>query len=51
MELTHLVADAILSAAADAVVATERDGIIQVWSLGPRNGIIFGIRSDAPSMP
>jgi PAS domain S-box-containing protein len=36
MELTGLVADAILSAAADAVVATDRDGIIRVWNPGAK---------------
>jgi hypothetical protein len=30
MDLNRLVADAILTAAADAVVATDREGIIQV---------------------
>ena len=40
MELTGLVADAILSAAADAVVATDREGIIRVWNPGAKR--IFG---------
>jgi PAS domain S-box-containing protein len=40
MELTGLVADAILSAAADAVVATDREGIIRVWNPGAER--IFG---------
>ncbi|WP_442931709.1 PAS domain S-box protein [Microvirga sp. CF3062] len=34
MDLTRLVADAILSAAADAVVATDRVGIIRVCNAG-----------------
>src|SRR5215212_4075762 len=40
MELTGLVTDAILSAAADAVVATDRDGIIRLWNPGAER--IFG---------
>jgi len=34
MELTRLVLDAVLSATADAVVATDRDGMIQVRNPG-----------------
>jgi len=44
MELTRLVADAILSAAAEAVVATDRDGIIRVWNPGAER--IFGYHAD-----
>jgi PAS domain S-box-containing protein len=44
MELNGLVADAILSAAADAVVATDREGIIRVWNPGAER--IFGYRTD-----
>ena len=40
MELTELVADAILSAAADAVVATDRGGVIRMWNPGAER--IFG---------
>ncbi len=43
MDLTGLVAEAILSAAADAVVATDRDGIIRVWNPGAER--IFGHRA------
>ena len=44
LDLTGLVAHAILSAAADAVVATDRDGIVHVWSRGAER--IFGHRAD-----
>ena len=44
MDLNRLVADAILAAAADAVVATDRDGIIWVWNPGAER--IFGHRAD-----
>jgi PAS domain S-box-containing protein len=44
MDLNRLVADAILAAAADVVVATDRDGIIQVWNPGAER--IFGHRAD-----
>jgi PAS domain S-box-containing protein len=44
MDLSRLVADAILAAAADAVVATDREGIIQVWNPGAQR--IFGHRTD-----
>jgi PAS domain S-box-containing protein len=44
MDMSRLVADAILSAAADAVVATDRDGIICVWNPGAER--IFGHRAD-----
>ncbi|MEX2374464.1 MAG: PAS domain S-box protein [Dehalococcoidia bacterium] len=40
MDVKRLVAEAILAAAADAVVATDRDGIIRVWSPGAER--IFG---------
>jgi PAS domain S-box-containing protein len=43
MDLNRLVADAIL-AAADAVVAADRDGIIWVWNPGAER--IFGHRAD-----
>jgi PAS domain S-box-containing protein len=42
MDLNRLVPDAIL--AADAVVATDRDGIIRVWN--PAAERIFGHRAD-----
>jgi PAS domain S-box-containing protein len=44
MDLTRLVADAILGAAADAVVATDRDGIIGLWNPGAQR--IFGYHAD-----
>lgn len=44
MDLTRLVADAILTGAADAVVATDHDGIIQVWNPGAER--IFDHRAD-----
>ena len=44
MDLNRLVADAILAAANDAVVATDREGIIQVWNPGAER--IFGHRAD-----
>lgn len=40
VELQRVVADSILAAAGDAVVATDRDGIIQVWNPGAER--IFG---------
>jgi PAS domain S-box-containing protein len=43
MDLTRLVAEAILSAAADAVVAADHDGIIRVWNPGAEK--IFGHRA------
>jgi len=43
MDMSRLVADAILSAAADAVVATDPDGIIRVWNPGAER--IFGHRA------
>ncbi len=44
MDVTRLVAESILSAAADAVVATDREGIIRVWNPGAER--IFGHRAD-----
>ncbi|QRM35941.1 PAS domain S-box protein [Microvirga sp. VF16] len=44
MDLTRLVADAIVPAAADAVVASDREGIIRVWN--PAAERIFGHRAD-----
>jgi PAS domain S-box-containing protein len=44
MDMTGLVAEAILSAAADAVVATDRGGTIRVWNPGAER--IFGYRAD-----
>jgi PAS domain S-box-containing protein len=44
MNLTRLTVEAILSAAADAVVATDRDGMIRVWNPGAER--IFGHRAD-----
>ncbi|EIM26799.1 PAS sensor domain-containing protein [Microvirga lotononidis] len=43
MDLTRLVAEAILSAAANAVVAMDPDGIIRVWN--PSAERIFGHRA------
>jgi PAS domain S-box-containing protein len=40
MPLARSVADAILSASADAVVATDRNGIIRIWNPGAER--IFG---------
>jgi PAS domain S-box-containing protein len=40
MELTRIVADAILATSADAVVATDRDGVIRLWNPGAER--IFG---------
>jgi PAS domain S-box-containing protein len=40
MELEGLVTSSILGAAADAIVATDRDGIIRVWNPGAER--IFG---------
>jgi len=44
MDLNRLVGDAILAAAADAVVATNREGIIQAWNPGAER--IFGHRAE-----
>ncbi len=44
MDLTRLVAESILSAAADAIVATNRDGIIRMWNPGAER--IFGHHAD-----
>ncbi len=44
MDLTHVVAEAIVASASDAVVATDRDGIIRVWNPGAER--IFGHRAD-----
>jgi PAS domain S-box-containing protein len=44
MDLTRLVVDAILSATADAVVATDRNGIIRMWN--PGAVWIFGHHAD-----
>jgi PAS fold len=44
MDLAWLVAEAILAAAADAVVATDRNGIIRVWNPGAER--IFGHHAD-----
>src|SRR5688500_12098003 len=43
MEMSRLVANAVLAAAADAVVATDRHGIISVWNPGAER--IFGHRA------
>jgi PAS domain S-box-containing protein len=43
MNMSRLVSDAILSAAVDAVVATDRDGKIRVWNPGAER--IFGHRA------
>jgi PAS domain S-box-containing protein len=43
MELGPLVVQAILSASADAIVATDRDGIIHLWNPGAER--IFGHRA------
>ncbi len=40
MEFVRIVADAILAGSADAVVASDRDGIIRVWNPGAAH--IFG---------
>jgi PAS domain S-box-containing protein len=40
MDMTRLVADAILTASADAVVATDREGTVTVWNPGAAR--IFG---------
>ena len=44
MDFARAVADGILAASADAVVATDRAGIIRVWNLGAER--IFGHRED-----
>ena len=44
MELARLVADSILASAGDAVVATDRDGTIQIWNPGAER--IFGHHAD-----
>jgi PAS domain S-box-containing protein len=43
MDLIRLAADTILAAAADAVVATDRQGMIRVWNPGAER--IFGHRA------
>jgi PAS domain S-box-containing protein len=43
-ELARTVAAAILAASADAVIATDRDGLIQIWNPGAER--IFGHRAD-----
>ncbi len=43
MDLTRIVADAILAAASDAVIGTDREGVIQVWNPGAER--IFGHRA------
>ena len=40
MDIKRIVADSILAAAADAIVATDREGIIQIWNPGAER--IFG---------
>src|SRR5215210_9284196 len=44
MDLARTVADSILAASADAVVATDRAGIIRIWNPGAQR--IFGHRAD-----
>jgi PAS domain S-box-containing protein len=44
MDLARTVADSILAASADAVVATDRAGIIRIWNPGAER--IFGHRED-----
>jgi PAS domain S-box-containing protein len=44
MDLTGLIANAIVSAAADAVVATNHEGIIRLWNPGAER--IFGHQAD-----
>jgi PAS domain S-box-containing protein len=44
MDVNRTVADAILAAAADAVVATDCEGIIRAWNPGAER--IFGYRAD-----
>ena len=44
MDLARTVADSILAASADAVVATDRAGIIRIWKPGAER--IFGHRED-----
>ena len=43
-EVARTVASAILAASADAVIATDRDGSIQIWNPGAER--IFGHRAD-----
>jgi PAS domain S-box-containing protein len=44
MGLARLVADSVLAAAAEAVVATDREGTIRIWNPGAER--IFGHRPD-----
>src|SRR5688500_7389030 len=44
MELARIVADAILAAAADEVIAADREGIIRIWNAGAER--IFGFVRD-----
>jgi PAS domain S-box-containing protein len=44
MDLNQLVADAILGSVADALVATDRNGIIRLWNPGAER--IFGHRAE-----
>jgi PAS domain S-box-containing protein len=44
MDMTRLVADAILAASADAVVATDREGTVTVWNPGATR--IFGFAAE-----
>src|ERR671910_1431421 len=44
MDLARTVADSILAASADAVVATDHAGIIRIWNPGAER--IFGHRTD-----
>src|SRR3954451_9323553 len=43
MELSRIVAEGIVAASADALVATDRDGIIRLWNPGAER--IFGHRA------
>jgi PAS domain S-box-containing protein len=42
MDVAKIVADALLAAAADAVVATDREGTIRLWSPGAERIFGFG---------
>ena len=44
MDTKRIVADSILAAAGDAIVATDRDGVIQIWNPGAER--IFGFAAD-----
>ena len=44
MELERLVADSVLASAGDAIVGTDRDGVIRVWNPGARR--IFGYEAE-----